>query len=399
MSKTTQQEVRKDAMVKIGLALLVVLVLANTIQLARFGGTVESAYEYYQGTVDELGGFREDIVAFGNDMNEMRSYLLLPTKNYSFMEGEEVLEEDTKEGSTTEKALYQFLGTYADEQRALKNFEAAQQEIANLNTNEELKTKLSEEEMVIGPVEQSEESSTFKVLSGKEALFAVVADKNSGTLRIQSAIGSEELSHDNAARELATYAMANKEKVMALKELLESKKAGMANLTNNQKLQQVLTDKNISFQSSPDEDENGFHYHFLNVEGTTLLTIDLMRDGHYQINGKEYESEEQMAVVLIDELGKIDASTGLEKMISERRAELETIFQEPAFQELLSSNNLSVSSEPREEYNKLLYDVKDADGNLQFSFVIELSSGLFKVLRNNEEIDLYSVLLGSKKKP
>ena len=76
------------------------------------------------------------------------------------------------------------------------------------------------------------------------------------------------------------------------------------------------------------------------------------------------------------------------------------IFSQPAFQDILKNDGLAVSLSPREEYNKLLYDVKDADGKLVFSFAIELSSGMFKVIRGNQEIDLYSALNnGSKKKP
>lgn len=399
MSKKTQKEVRKDAMLKVGFGLLVVLVLANTIQLARYGGIFENASEYYQGTVDELGGFREDMVSFGSDLNEMRSYLLLPTKQYSFMEGENITEGDVQETSNTEKALYQFLGTYADEQRAIENAEAAREQINTLNQSETLRTKLSDAELTVGAVEENDESCSFKILSGSDALFAVIADKKSNTLRVQSAVGTESLSENNTESELTSYVTSSKEKVIAVKEVLESKKNGMTSLTNNQELNQILAEKAIIFQSTPEEDEDGFHYSFTNEEGVKLLTVDLLRDGHYQISDKEYESEEEVVTVLIEELSAIDASTAMEKMMTERRSELEAVFQEEAFQELLRVNNLTVEAEPREEYNKLLYDVKDADGNLQFSFAIELSSGLFKVVQNNEEIDLYSVLQGSKKKP
>lgn len=402
MPKNSQKEVRKDAMLKIGMVLLVVLIIANTIQLSRFGEIVERVDRYNRGVVDELGGFRQDIMTFGSDMNEMRSFLLLPTKDYSFADQETVIEDDAQETSSTEKAIYQFMGSYTDEQRAKENFAAAQERMNALNSNQELKTALKEKELSMSAVEQTEESSSFKVLAGGEALYAVIADKKSNTIRIQSALGTKDfdkgLSEEAIASELATYVGANKEKVAAAKEEIEGKKAGIVNLASNQELSSIINEKGIQFDINPEENEDGFHYSFLNSEGTKLLTIDLLRDGQYQVNGEGYGNEEQLAAVLINELKNSNSSTALEQMVAERRTELETIFQDPAFQELLSSNNLTVAIEPREDYNKVLYDVTDANGNVQFSFVIELSSGLFKVLQDNEEIDLYSILLGSKKK-
>lgn len=400
MAKKSQKEVRKDALTKIGMALLVILIIANTIQLARFGEIVERVDRYNQGVVDELGGFREDIIAFGTDMNEMRNFLLLPTRDYSFMDTDTEIETEEKaEGSSTEKAVYQFMGSFVEEQQAEKNYEAAQQRIVELQSNSTLKEELAAQELTIGPVEQNEASSSFKILAGRAALFAVIADKKENSFRVQSALGTKELGDNNTISELVSYIAANEEKVVATKEMIEARQAGITGLTNQEAVQDILTEKNITFEGAPEEDEEGYHYYFLNSEGTQLLTLDLLRDGTYELGDKTYDTEEQLVAALTEQLEKIDASTSLEKLIAERRSELEAIFSDSAFQELLTSNNLSIAAEPREEYNKLLYDVQDADGNIQFSFVIELSSGHFKVLKGDEEIDLYSLLLGSKKKP
>jgi len=396
----SQKEVRKDAFLKLGMIFLVILIIANTIQIARFGEIVERVDSYNKGVVDELGGFRQDIISFGSDMNEMRSFLLLPTKDYSFIDKEtEIEEETTKEASETEKALYQFLGGYTDEKLAEKNFEEAKQKIESLNSDEAVKEKLEEAELSLGRVEAGDESASFKVLAGSNALYEIIGDKK-GSLQIRSILGSQSLSEDKTSEDLISYVTTNKEQVIEMKEKLETKKSEIVTIQNNQEVKKIISEKNVAWNEQPEEDEEGFHYSVTNSEGTVLLTISLTRsDATYSFKDQTYDSADQVTSKVIDALKEIDSSTALEKMVAERRAELESIFQDEAFQDLLQTNGLTVEPQPREEYNKVLYDVKNADGNVEFSFVIELSSGLFKVLKDNEEIDLYTILQGSKKKP
>ncbi|HMR01553.1 MAG TPA: hypothetical protein PKA32_04135, partial [Candidatus Gracilibacteria bacterium] len=265
MSKKTEKKEgnkSKESFTKLGVIFLAILIVANTIQIANMGSIVERVDRYNQGVIDELGGFRQDVIAFGNDMNEMRSYLLLPTKNYSFMEqNEEVEEEDKQETSKTQQALYQFLGQYAEEAQAAENYEKAKQQLTTLHQNPELTAALTESEMVAGPVEQTEVSSSFKISAAGNPLFSILADPSSTELKVQSILGTETLNETNTLKDLIQYVTSNKDKVIRAKELLEAMKAGVLNLQNNQNVAASMAEKNISFDSTPTEDETGFHYH------------------------------------------------------------------------------------------------------------------------------------------
>ncbi|MCA9374311.1 hypothetical protein KC725_04075 [Candidatus Peregrinibacteria bacterium] len=403
MSKKTEKKEgskSKESFTKLGVIFLAILIVANTIQIANMGSIVERVDRYNQGVVDELGGFRQDVIAFGNDMNEMRSYLLLPTKNYSFMEeNEEVEEEDKQETSKTQQALYQFLGQYAEEAQAAENYEKAKQQLTTLHQNPELTAALTESELVAGPVEQTEASSSFKISAAGNPLFSVLADPSSTDLKVQSILGTETLNETNTLNDLSQYVTSNKDKVITAKELLEAMKAGVLNLQNNQNVAAGMAEKNISFDSTPTEDEAGFHYHFLNVEGSTILTVDVSREGEYGLADQKFESEEQLAAALTEALNNVDASTAMEQLVNASRNELESVIQEEPFQELLKTNGLTIKTEPREEYNKLIYDVTNQEGQTEFSLFIELSSGMVKLLQDNQEYDLNSFLAGSKKKP
>ncbi len=402
--KNLQQKLaRRDAFLKLGMLFLAVLLVADTIQIARFGEIVERVDSYNKGVVDELGGFREDIMMFGNDMNEMRSFLFLPERNYSFMEQQTEIEtEQNQQASSTEKALYQFMGSYIDEQSAAQKADNSQKLIREITDNSELKSQLEQAGLSAGPLEEDDFSLQFKISNEDESLYAVVADKKSGQIKIQSALGSYELESDNGAdllKEIVSYTTENTEKVQSIKQKIDEQKAYLDQLRSDQQINGMLNQKNLRLAETPKEDDTAITYEIFNSEDTAVATIKIIREsGQMAINDQSYQKREDFYNAFTKLLNELDGATSLEKLINERRAELEKVIAEEPFRELLKTQNLSIDTEPREEYNKLLYDVKNENGEVQFSFVIELSSGYFKILKDNQEIDLYSALQDGSKK-
>lgn len=401
--RVEQRQARRDAFLKLGMLFLGVLLVADTVQIARFGEIVERVDLYNKGVVDELGGFREDIVAFGNDINEMRSFLLMPTKKYSFMdENQEVQEEDQAESSQTEQALYKYMTAFIEDEQVEKNAEAAQSRIKAFGADQDLKEKLLEKELQMGSVEEDEFSILFKLSTDEDTLFAVVADKKTGEMKIQSAAGSYliEGDKDTAVKsEIIAYVAKNKSIVEKTKKTIEDLKTYIENLTDDENISKILSEKNVTLNTAPEEDEENINYKIINSEGEDLMKIKISRgEGKLYLNDNEFDNKDNFKTELEKSLSGLDTSTALEKLVSERRSEFESAVNQEAFQDLLKSNNLELSLQPREEYNKLLYDVKDADGAVKFSFVIELSSGYFKILQDDQEIDLYSVLIDGSKK-
>ena len=215
-SYSNQKQARRDAFLKLGMIFLGILLIADTIQIARFGEIVERVDHYNKGVVDELGGFRQDITAFGSDMNEMRSFLLLPTKQYSFMDDVEIEDGNQQEASATEKALYQFMGAYIEEGSVEKNAQLAEERILSFSKDQDLIDRLAEAELTVGFVLKEDFSVSFKVNSGTESLFAVIADKKTGEIKIQSVVGTYILEGDDdedVKSDIVSYLTENKDNV------------------------------------------------------------------------------------------------------------------------------------------------------------------------------------------
>lgn len=402
-----QKQIRKDAFTRIGFIFLIILLIANTIQLTRFGAIVERVDQYNKGVVDELGGFRQDMISFGSDINEMRSFLLLPSRDYSFADKEtKISDEDPEESSNTQKAIYQFLGSYTEEMNYEENMALSLERIKALNANESLKENLEKSELAMTPVEENEETCSFKVIvhpsPSSVPLFAVIIDKKTNQLRVQSVLGTKEIEETDAEKsteELSKYLTENKDNAQKLKDDIETKKTGISNIINNEEVISLLKEKNLSFPTEVKEDANGYSYSVINSEETELITVTIQReDALYKMSENSYSNENELLAAFMEELKNTDGSTAMEKLINERKQELAEVFNDEAFKDMLSTSELSVTTEPREDYNKVLYDVTNKDGIVEFSFVIEMSSGSFKVLKDNEEIDLHSFLQDNTKK-
>lgn len=405
-AKEANKKIRRDAYKKLGLIFLGILLLVNTVQLASFGGIVERVDSFNKGLIDELGGVRQDVVTFATDLNEIREFLLLPTKEYSF-NTEEKEEESSQEGQTTsrtEQAIFGFLGSISEEQNYEKNAKLAEETVHTLAEDEGFIQSLKDSNFTLADIENNDIASLFKIKDANaNPLFAFAIEKKTNEAKIQSAMGAYAVKAKDIEplkTEIVQYCKEHAQEVAELKKIIEEQKASILELPKNDSVASVFNEKKISLGTTPEETDEAIIYPILNSENEKLVTIELKRqDGSLHFQDKSYKTFEEFLPEFVQNLQTLDASTAQEKLTNSRKQELEGIFNDAAFQELLKSNELTVSTTPREDYNQLLYDVKKANGDTAFSFVIELSSGYYKVLKDGEEIDLLSTLdAGSKKK-
>lgn len=411
--KSEKKKILQKAFLKLGFLFLGFLVVFNTIQLAQMGGIVQNVDKYNQGVVQELGGIRNDVMTFADDLNEIRSFLLLPTKNYSFSSGEtgENNGEEQK-NSQTAAAVYSFLGKLENEELAAKNAQQAVEIVKNILADENFKSQLTENGLTAGNLEENEMAASFKILEGNTALFGISINKKTNEILMQSVLGSWLVNFGNPTEisaKIIENVKNNKTKVQETKQFIEKNKSDLLSFVKSADTVSLLKERKISFVEAPDELDDSIDYSFVNADQEKLFRIRIFRspmpNSENQVVIDKADAKPARDINgLIPELKKqletVDTSSAMEKMVKERRAELETVFQEEAFQDLLKKNEFTLTTQPREEYNKLLYDVKDKQGKVVFSFVLELSSGSYKVLKDNTEIDLFGAAEedGSKKK-
>ena len=397
---TDQTREQKEVILKYGLPLFAILILINTIQIARFGHTVASIDRYKEGLVDELGGFRQDITRFGSDINEIRNYLLLPTKDYSFVEEEIDTGADEQVMATdTEKALYAYIAALVNEQKVIENTQKALTDMSALQKDFELRNALKQQSLYIGFLKQEEGNISFEIYRGKEKYYEVLADPKQGSIKLtdicEGSVNLQGSTLEMQRQEIIEYIKANTEKIQSALLSREANRTLVESTMNEAEIKELIAEKKLMYL--PQVQEGRFE--ILNGDNVALLSIVIMpKDGSITINGEALPATDNLKAMLISAISQLDGTTQADILVAQRRKELEGVIKEEAFADLLKEVGYKIATEPREEYNKLLYDVTDNEGNVQFSFSIELSSGLIKILRGNQEVDLFSAIEETGKK-
>ncbi len=382
-----------------------VLLALNTWQLATFGGIVNSVDKYNRGVVDELGKIRGDVITFAGDLNEIRQFLLLPTKQYSFSENEGDLNtQEEQKSSDTEVAIYTFLSSLNKDKQEAKNRADAEKFALELTTDQTFTKSLSAEGLKFEASTNDDASIMTKVLdTDNEPLYNLILEKNTNLLRAQSILGTKDFAaypKSDVKPELLGYLKDNKLQIKELRKQIKQLQSQLDPILQDTEITAALAAKKVNFTLPPEENAQAISYKII-LNDLELLKLSISKkDLNFSLNGQTFSQGNDLKSSLLQAINQIDTSSPEEKLINQRKQELQTVFSQQAFTDLLDANQLKVETTPREENNKLVYDVKTPEQKVQFSFAIELSSGLLKIIKDDQEIDLSSLLNadGSKKK-
>lgn len=169
---------------------------------------------------------------------------------------------------------------------------------------------------------------------------------------------------------------------------VDSEKAALYNLVfdsenNKFKVQSALGDQDFAEYTAPDFAAKVAEYMTQNIQAV-----------------REKKQADQKAQAEAENKVKVDAANQL----AQQKKELDDLMKDKAFTETLASIGLQPIATPKTENNKYFYDVVDANGKTKFALAVELSTGMMKVIRNDQETYVKSFLDalqddGSKKKP
>jgi len=382
----------------LGSILIILILLVNTYQIMKFSSIVEKVDKYNQGVVDELGKFRKNIIEFGEDLNETRAFLLLPTKSYSLTNTQEKI--TTKDDNPKEaQAIYTYLTQITEQKQQTQDEEKIKERIKNIQKDETFNKEIKNLNLKIAI---TEDPKSFKLQEEKTAIFTVVGNIKTQQIKIQSALGEKTISKEESTdiQNLIKYIKTNKEKAKQNKKLIEEAKATIKTVLTGETVQNQLKIKTLILENTPLETETTYTYEIKNKEGKTLSTIEINREtGKIKIGEKEIANN-SLRTELLNLIKTLSGTTATEKLVKQKQEELEKIFNEAAFTETLAQNGLTLENKPKEENGKIIYNVKNKDGKVEFSFAIEQSSGRYKIIKDDTETDLLNILDQTvKKKP
>lgn len=326
-----------------------------------------------QALIDEIGSkldqsFSGESAAYtlssqlAGDLNEIRSLLLLPSKDYSNFE-QQVLasEEDLKTG------VYDQMTSLVESRKQAEKKEANESAFRALVEN--FGTFFSNPELTLGPL--SEGDYLIYELKYQDQLLATLGlDKASGTFSLdlkylRYETFSTKADWDKALQELALEDFA---KLIADSRAYEQNISALDEYLASQEIKQVLAERKINFQKS----ENWpYLYTFQNHATEEIGKLEVSAASlTFKLDKQLFSDWETFKPALKSYLEKLETASLQEKEVANLRSELEDILNENAFQSYLADNNLSLA-EARDNPDRIYYDILDSEQALIQSFVID----------------------------
>ncbi len=283
--------------------LILIIVFGNSFLIWRMQDTVLKVDKYNQGVVDEIGGFRGDIKNFADDLNEIRSFLLLPEKEYSFDDQQKSKQEDQEENDKTTQGLYAMLNQLKLENQKEENRVLAEANFDKILTEDDFLKELEIVNLVFGERSDlnvklndnlSNIDSEHNPFYG-QALFAIVYDDSINKFRVQSVLGEETFANDSDLKvEIEKYihkatAEARQKKIddqnkeadlvkeaeeNALKDI-EKKKDDLLILVNENAFKSELADLGLTVSDKTREENNKFIVDIVDSKGGIKFSISL----------------------------------------------------------------------------------------------------------------------------
>lgn len=388
--KKSVQKVLTRQRVQVGLMLVLGLVLLyQTIQFYRLKDSlafIDSLEERNSEVIREVSESEGYLSNFAQDLNDIRQFLLLPTKDYNFGDpGEEVeLSEENEEDLTTMLFTYvEKLGTYEQNQERYEaNLGAFQTALTDAYWSEKgLSVNSAGEAGTDGMIFSFKDpalngTELFSVELGYDGLFSV------DSLDASWSFDDREVA-ENTLKELKALVDSDLEEIREQVKLLEAGRSAATTLISTQAAKDALAQKGITVSTelnSPKE----YYYEFKNVDAEALAKLAVSKeDGAITLTLVEpmegYDSEFSLGAdgveTLIEALvNGVDSRSASEKLVEEREKEMESVFADRAFKAVLQELELQMGVK-NETDARISYPILRVDGQTLRIIYIDKTTG------------------------
>lgn len=383
----TRQRVQSALLFILGL-----LLLNQTIQFYRIKDDlafIDSLSDTNSDVLQDLSKSKEFLSSFGEDINGIREFLLLPTKDYSFTDlnqDVQLSEEEEEENITAQLFTYvEKLGTYE------QNKERYDANLAAFNTAVE-DAYWSGKGLVVSSTQGSDamifsfkdpsvpEAELFSVELGFDGLFSVESMDESWEF------DDRELA-ENTVKELKAFVDSHLEDLRTQVKALQASRANVTTLLSAQGVKDALAKQKMTVStelSSPD----AYYYEIKNQDAERLAELSIAKeDGTVTLSLMEpvgdaaksmdlgADAEAKLTEVLNN---GVDARSAGAKLVDQREIEMESVFADRAFKAVLQEMDLQMGVKSESE-TRISYPLLRVDGQTLRIIYIDKATGEVKV--------------------
>ena len=320
------------------------------------------------------GASQEALQLLGQDMNEIRSLLLLPPKEYPFFTGNP--EESPIEAF--DALMIQFVDELGAQEKVRKLYAKNQAEVERVYG--------------VGVPRQDvlnmvEDGLRFDVKDGEGAVAVDLGLTSKGEfvgLLYRGALEFEDSKDfDSVQKAVADYLKNNWPQDKIHRATMVAKRDEfVTNYLNSPEMATLLQEMGLHYESES-ESQNDYRFLFLNGEESRAVELRLDKEtGEFSVQSEDdfepVSLDANLYAKLKEQWSKVDLRTDLERLLEQRKEEMKVLLEDRAFQATLEKAELKIG-EMKETELRIEYPVFDLEGNLLRTFFIDKTTGEFSV--------------------
>lgn len=365
-----------------GLVVLMVIQFFNNAHLAY---TMSQVSSNNQQMIDEVGVMAQTLGGLGNDLNEVREYLLLPTRDYntSLITQPDAVEEG-EEDATGEDPIVEIFSL-----------------IETIGESEQIQARTSANQAALDAYLNAEESLAFfaqKGLSLRNGIEHHLAD-DTGTVYLTLGLRDNgDIYMTSYSRQTIEFTEEDFEEVKSsivhyiendfILEQAQVVEVGVvrqsvyALLTTDATLQTLFAEKKLTVTTER-EIADYFAYDLLDAEGMTVQTIGIERlsgdvgflQSDFTLEPIEFENKGIFVNDVAAAVEALDTRTPIEKNITSLKESIESLREDEGFAATLENYGLTFTFDPVETETAWEYPILRSDGSLLRTLYIDKATG------------------------
>lgn len=376
------------------ISVLLVLFMLQYIQMQRIFGNVSFLEGRDTSLITEIGQIKEAYLSIGEDMNEVREFLRMPTNDYSGFDDSaaEVSGEDdeAKNENDVQIALFQYVDYLSITQKMEEELVMNLALIESLDQSEHFVIFLGEMGLSLTGLVENDEGYELHVNTvGGQTLVSYVLSNADGKLYQRTVKGEEELKYADAATlygAVQVFIQTNKDDLLATVEKIEVVKADIVAAILADEAQRVIGEKGLTLTT--DSKENGAKISWDILGPSDDLVGEIVFDQVTMKISLVDKKESSMSLEVTDVLTglapflqKLDTQSFIEKKADETLSELQQTILDQGFQLLLSESGFTISQEPQEDDERYYFEISSNDGEVVSMLVVEKMTGVINIVQ------------------
>lgn len=402
-NKLTRQRVQVGLLVLLG-----ILIVNQTIQFYRYKdelALLSTLDSQNSALIQDLSQSQELLSMFGQDLNDIRSFLLLPTKRYEVGDLNEsvLLAEEEEEDISTQLFTYvEKLGTYeANQERYEANRTLFTAALAEPYWTErgllvDVAGQQGPDALIFSFKDPSLENTLlFEVELGYDGIFSLSALD-------EDWVFEDSTSGEQVLKELKAYVDTGLNDLRDQYITLQTMRTEAAALLATPTVQEALAVQGLNVSTELNSSDK-YYYEIKDKDARALvrLYIDKQRmemvlklleaQGDY---AEEMVLKEDAITVLVDALyNGLDVRTATQKLVDEREQEMESVFADRAFKAVLQELELQMGIKSETEL-RISYPLLREDGQILRVIYIDKNTGEVNVeLPDGAEVQTLSMAI------